>query len=183
MWQTFCFECCTKFHVGNLSAPLMTRKSLWALFPTFVVEPFWLSFSLSVVVSSFNHSRSKHPLCKASGVVLTLKGTLGVFLDPRGMKSSFFSKRFVWQSPRGNRVVTHWASMLRWMWYSPSQVPTAKHVSYPQLTATLCMYLSANYFAKLSTNSFHEMNAIQNSPWLKYLESSTSYLRNFWLPL
>ncbi len=55
------------------------------------------------------------------------------------MKSSFFSKRFVWQSPRGNRVVTHWASMLRWMWYSPSQVPTAKHVSYPQLTATLCI--------------------------------------------
>ncbi len=22
----------------------------------------------------------------------------------------------LWQSPRGNRVVTHWASMLRWIW-------------------------------------------------------------------
>ncbi len=42
----------------------------------------------------------------------------------------------LWQSPRGNRWLTHWASMLRWKWYSPSQVLTAKHVSYPQLTAT-----------------------------------------------
>ncbi len=112
----------------------------------------------------------------------------------------------LWQSPRGKRVVTHWASMLRWIWsisqhwkksgakmappwscfgkrlhflkvepftktvprwgpswghengstlepfwlhfflsvsvmenmkwYSPSQVLTAKHVPYPQLTAT-----------------------------------------------
>ncbi len=32
-------------------------------------------------------------------------------------------------------------------------------------------YLSANYLAKLSTNSFHDMNTIQNSPWLGYLES------------
>ncbi len=28
-------------------------------------------------------------------------------------------------------------SMVNMKWYSPSQVPTAKHVSYPQLTATL----------------------------------------------
>ncbi len=63
----------------------------------------------------------------------------------------------VWQSPRGKRVVTHWASMLRWIWsisecnpngiptrsienirwHSPLQALTAKHVLYPQLTATI----------------------------------------------
>ena len=70
------------------------------------------------------------------------------------------SAHLVWQSPKGKRWLTHWESMLRWRrsiseynlknpkgiptrsmksmkWYSSSQVSTAKHVSYPQLTAIL----------------------------------------------
>ena len=50
---------------------------------------------------------------------------------------------YMWQSPKGKRFATiceqdglH-AEMENMKWYSPSHVPTAKHVSYPQLTATV----------------------------------------------
>ena len=76
------------------------------------------------------------------------------------LASPLCSQCLLWQSPRGKRAVPHWASMLRWIWsiseynllrnpdgvltrsmdfvrwYSPSQAYSAKHVSYPQLTAT-----------------------------------------------
>ncbi len=41
-------------------------------------------------------------------IIMTIKG-----LGPKGKHLLGF---LLWQSPRGNRVVTHWASMLRWIW-------------------------------------------------------------------
>ncbi len=82
-------------------------------------------------------------------------------------------RRSLWQSPKGKRWLTHWASMLRWRWsiseynlttrdspkwtlnmkwYSPSQVPTAKHASYPQLTATKPVILFIWYKPRVLDN-------------------------------
>ncbi len=33
---------------------------------------------------------------------------------------------WVWQSPKGKRVVTHWASMLRWIWSISEYNPTTR---------------------------------------------------------
>ncbi len=39
-------------------------------------------------------------------------------------------------------------------WYSPSQVLTAKHVSYPQLTATVAMSMIRQYVTGLTVLSY-----------------------------
>ncbi len=54
-------------------------------------------------------------------------------------------------------------SMVNMKWYSPSQVLTAKHVPYPQLTATVCLIFIITHKGRVIVQLKFSQNVIWNN--------------------
>ncbi len=127
---------CQEFHV-----PISTRTSLSPHCQHGPCMYWWVHISKCKLIcwdlkeQIVSHLRLRKVLVSFLLCNLIIQRTIyGMFWGDRWQVWFLDRKQFhlpqrgltLWQSPRGNRVVTHWASMLRWIWsiseYNPNTI-------------------------------------------------------------